>query len=114
MDAQGIINRMVKQMTEMIKAIVNGEFEIMLPKHRADRPEWYQPHGWEKLRLKSMSENIGKGDVVYYVGAEEGEMPALCQMWGSPMAEACDLKSHKCGFDPHRGHAQFGGIFSKV
>ena len=23
----------------------------------------------------------------------------------SPMAEAEDLKSSKCGFDPHRGHA---------
>jgi FkbM family methyltransferase len=70
-------------MTEMVKAIINGEFEITLPKHRADRPDWYKPHGWEKPRLKHMSENISSGDVVYYVGAEEGEMPALCQMWGS-------------------------------
>jgi FkbM family methyltransferase len=70
-------------MTEMIKAILNGEFEMTLPKHRADRPEWYQPHGWEKLRLKSMSDHIGNNDVVYYVGAEEGEFPALCQMWGA-------------------------------
>jgi FkbM family methyltransferase len=70
-------------MTEMIKAIVNGEFEITLPKHRANRPDWYEPHGWEKPRLKHMSENISSGDVVYYVGAEEGEMPALCQMWGA-------------------------------
>ena len=70
-------------MTEMIKTTINGEFNITLPKHRADRPEWYQPHGWEKLRLKSMHENIGSGDVVYYVGAEEGEFPALCQMWGA-------------------------------
>ena len=70
-------------MTEMIKTTINSEFNITLPKHRADRPEWYQPHGWEKLRLKSMHENIGSGDVVYYVGAEEGEFPALCQMWGA-------------------------------
>jgi len=70
-------------MTEMVKAVLNGEFEMILPKHRADRPDWYQPHGWEKLRLKSMHENIGSGDVVYYVGAEEGEFPALCQMWGA-------------------------------
>ena len=70
-------------MTEMRKVIINGEFEITLPEHRAARPDWYQPHGWEKPRLKSMHENIGKGDVVYYVGAEEGEMPALCQMWGA-------------------------------
>ena len=51
----------------MVKVIINGEFEIVLPKHRADRPDWYQPHGWEKPRLKSMHENIGKGDVVYYL-----------------------------------------------
>ena len=70
-------------MTEMIKTILNGEFEIVLPKHRADRPEWHSEKGWEKLRLKSMNEHIGKGDVVYYVGAEEGEFPALCQMWGA-------------------------------
>jgi hypothetical protein len=70
-------------MTEKIKALVNGEFEITLPKHRANRPDWYEPHGWEKPRLKHMSENISSGDVVYYVGAEEGEMPALCQMWGA-------------------------------
>jgi FkbM family methyltransferase len=70
-------------MTEMIKAILNGEWEITIPKHRADRPEWYTENGWEKLRLKSMHDNIGKGDVVYYVGAEEGEMSALCQIWGA-------------------------------
>jgi len=69
--------------TEMIKTILNGEFEIVLPKHRADRPEWHSEAGWEKLRLKSMHERIGKGDVVYYVGSEQGEFPALCQMWGA-------------------------------
>lgn len=67
----------------MIKAKLNGEFEIILPKHRADRPEWYTDKGWEKKRLQSMHENLGKGDVIYYVGAEEGEMCALCQMWGA-------------------------------
>ena len=70
-------------MTEMIKATLNGEFEMVLPKHRADRPEWHSDAGWEKLRLKSMHNHIGNGDVVYYVGAEEGEFPALCQMWGA-------------------------------
>lgn len=70
-------------MTEMVKAVLNGEFEIIIPKHRADRPDWHQPQGWEKPRLKAMHERIGAGDVVYYVGAEEGEFPALCQMWGA-------------------------------
>ena len=70
-------------MTEMIKTILNGEFEIVLPKHRADRPEWHSEAGWEKIRLKSMHNHIGKDDVVYYVGSEQGEFPALCQMWGA-------------------------------
>jgi len=83
MDTKGIINRMVAEMTEMRKVIINGEFEITLPEHRAARPDWYQPHGWEKPRLKHMSENISSGDVMYYVGAEEGEFAALCQMWGA-------------------------------
>ena len=70
-------------MTEMIKTVLNGEFEMVLPKHRADRPEWHSEAGWEKLRLKSMHSNLGADDVIYYVGAEEGEMTALCQMWGA-------------------------------
>jgi FkbM family methyltransferase len=70
-------------MTEMVKAILNGEWEMVLPKHRAERPEWYTEKGWEKPRLKSMHDGLGKGDVIYYVGAEEGEMPALCQTWGA-------------------------------
>jgi len=80
MDTKSIINRMV---TEMRKVIINGEFEITLPEHRAARPDWYKPHGWEKPRLKHMSENISSGDIMYYVGAEEGEFAALCQMWGA-------------------------------
>jgi len=70
-------------MTEMVKAHLNGEFDIIIPKHRADRPDWYTDEGWEKPRLSHMHKNIGKDDVVYYVGAEEGEMPALCAMWGA-------------------------------
>lgn len=68
---------------EMIPVKVNGEFDIILPKHRADRPEWFTDKGWEKKRLESMHENLGEGDIIYYVGSEEGEMPALCQMWGA-------------------------------
>lgn len=73
----------------MIKALLNGEHEIILPKHRADRPDWYTAKGWEKPRLAALKSEIvrqtraGTRPVVYYVGAEEGEMPALCQMWGA-------------------------------
>lgn len=70
-------------MTKMVKAVLNGEWEMYLPQHRAERPEWYTEKGWEKPRLKSMHDGLGKGDVIYYVGAEEGEMSALCQIWGA-------------------------------
>jgi FkbM family methyltransferase len=73
----------VRDMTEMIKTVINKTFEITLPKHRADRPEWYTDKGWEKQRLMSMYNNINEGDVMYYVGGEEGEMVALCQIWGA-------------------------------
>lgn len=71
---------------EIVKATINGHFEMMLPKHRAERPEWYYPTGWEKARLESMYDEIvfsghPEKEVVYYVGAELGEMPALCAMW---------------------------------
>lgn len=70
-------------MVEMVKAKLNGKYEIILPKHRADREEWYTETGWERARLDSMHENIGKGDLVFYIGSEEGEFPALCQIWGA-------------------------------
>ena len=68
---------------KIVDCVINGKFKIKLPEHRAKRPEWTSKQGWEKARLDSMHKNIGKGDVVYYAGAEIGEMPALCQMWGA-------------------------------
>jgi FkbM family methyltransferase len=63
---------------------INQKYPIKLLPHRAN---FYKSRlDWESERLDSMHKNIGKGDVVYYVGAEQGEMPALCQIWG---AEVC-------------------------
>lgn len=70
-------------MADMVKAKLNGAYEIILPKHRADRPEWYTDRGWEKERLAHMKSTTKKGDIVFYVGAEEGEMCALLSMWGA-------------------------------
>lgn len=67
----------------MRKVTINGEFEIILPEHRADREQWYSEEGWEKARLKSMHEHLSTDDVLFYVGAEEGDMAALCAMWGA-------------------------------
>lgn len=69
----------------MIKAKLNGKYDIILPKHRADRPEWYTESGWEKPRLDSMSSTTKKGDIVYYIGAEEGDMCGLLASWGADL-----------------------------
>lgn len=76
---------------EMVEATLNGRYKIILPKHRADRPEWYTEEGWEKKRLARLwtaiadrkEKNKDGSCKVYYIGAEEGEMPALCRMWGA-------------------------------
>lgn len=75
------------KMTDMIPVKINGQWDIILPRHRAERPEWFTKQGWEKARLQSLHDVIGAkhsyDPTVYYVGSEEAEMPALCQMWGS-------------------------------
>lgn len=76
-------------MAKMVNATLNGLWKLKLPEHRAKRPEWYTEEGWEKKRLEQLHQEIkrqkalGIKPIVYYVGAEEGEMPALCQLWGA-------------------------------
>ncbi|MFJ1459745.1 FkbM family methyltransferase [Nocardia sp. N2S4-5] len=72
----------------MVPAVLNGRYEITLPAHRAARPDWYTLAGWELERLEYLRETIRplSSPVVYYIGAEEGEMAALCQMWGARVA----------------------------
>jgi len=64
--------------SEILK--INKKYKINLLKHRAD---FYRDRIWEKERLDSMHKHLNKHDVMYYIGAEQGEMPALCQMWGT-------------------------------
>lgn len=61
---------------------INNKWNIWLPDHRAARPEWPD---WEVKRLQSMYETTKPGDVVYYVGAEEGDMCGLLAMWGAKL-----------------------------
>lgn len=69
----------------VVKCTLNGRWEMFLPPHRANRPEWYTEKGWEKERLESIHDHITENDLMFYVGAEEGDMPALIQMWGAKM-----------------------------
>lgn len=69
----------------MKQCILNGKWEIILPDHRADRPEWYTETGWEKKRLEHMYDHIEPGNMVFYVGAEEGDMCGLLALWGAKL-----------------------------
>ncbi len=73
----------------MIPTTINGSWELLLPQHRAERPEWQT--GWERERLASMHANLRPGDVVVDVGTEEGDISALLAQW---VREACCLR---CG-----------------
>lgn len=64
--------------TEMVPTRINDRWTLLLPEHRAARPEWPT---WEAARLASINANLRHGDVVVDVGAEEGDMPALFQSW---------------------------------
>ena len=65
----------------MLKTRINGRWDIILPKHRAIRPEWSTPEGWERARLDSMYWGLDEKDILIYVGAEEGDIAGLCAMW---------------------------------
>lgn len=66
----------------MRQTLINGRWRLLLPEHRAARPEWTT--GWEVERIDSMYEHLGRGGhVVYDVGAEEGDLPALWASWGN-------------------------------
>ena len=68
----------------MIDAMLNDLYPLRVP---ADRAAQYNiPGGWESERLDAMRDHIGGGDRVFYVGAEQGEMGALCSAWGAEVA----------------------------
>lgn len=67
---------------ENVPARISERWTVRLPEHRAYRTDW---DVWEKERLASMKEHLECGDLLFDIGAEEGDFPALFSMWG------CDL-----------------------
>lgn len=72
-------------MTTTIPTTINSRWTLLLPEHRAARPEWPT---WERERLASMHGWVAgwHGDsppVIYDIGAEEGDLPALYATWGA-------------------------------
>lgn len=60
---------------------INGKWELKLPEFRAK--QWDKL--WEEKRLNALYVHTHKDSVVYYVGAETGDMPALMQSWGAKL-----------------------------
>lgn len=79
--------------TETIPTAINKRWSLLLPRHRAVRPEWSD--GWEPERIGGLwadmmaarlAMTIGarrSPPVVFDVGAEEGDMTALYATWGA-------------------------------
>lgn len=62
----------------MIPVSINGQWTLLLPEHR--NQQWANP--WEAERIDSMHANLKPGMLVYDIGSEEGDMPALWASWG--------------------------------
>lgn len=61
---------------------VNGRWVMRLPSHRAI--QYMRPEGggkWEAERLAAMHDTIKPSDVVYDIGAEQGDMTSLLASW---------------------------------
>ncbi|MEE9178747.1 MAG: FkbM family methyltransferase [Acidimicrobiia bacterium] len=64
----------------MREILINGKWPLNLLEHRAERPEW--PY-WEAATLALAHSLISEGTVVWDVGSEEGDFPALFGTWGA-------------------------------
>lgn len=62
----------------MQEITINGKWNLVLPSHR-ETMDW---ENWESERLDSMHAHLDEGDVIFDVGAEEGDLPALWASWG--------------------------------
>lgn len=67
-------------MSDLIPTLVNGRWPLQLLPHRAARESW---PWWEAQTLAAANSLITPGMVVWDVGAEEGDFPALWGTWGA-------------------------------
>lgn len=67
-------------MSELREVLINGKWPLRLLGHRAARPEWPT---WEQERLILVHDLVEPGCVVWEIGAEEGDFPALYGTWGA-------------------------------
>lgn len=64
----------------MIETLVCRRWPVKIPEHRANRPGWSY---WEQERLSYLNAVIRPGDVVWEIGAEQGDVSVLYALWGA-------------------------------
>ena len=69
-------------MSDTIPTLINQRWTLNLPEQRAQRPGWGH---WEQDVLAWLWGLIRPGDVVWDVGAEEGDLSALYASWGAKL-----------------------------
>lgn len=67
-------------LTELVETLINGKWRLNLLPHRAERPEW---PWWEAHTLALANHLIKPESVVWDIGGEEGDFPALWGSWGA-------------------------------
>lgn len=62
----------------MVQIKINGEYDLLLPEYRADRPEWLiENGGWEVNRINEMLDVLTPMDVLFDIGTEAGDISGL-------------------------------------
>lgn len=64
------------------QTLFKDQWNIKLPKDRAN----IFLSGWEKKRMDHLLDNVEENDVVYYIGSEIGDMPAMLAVQGAEVA----------------------------
>lgn len=66
---------------DFVERLVAGKYTVKMPRHLSLHERW---DVWEKDRFNSMESLLKKGDILYDIGAETGEMSAIYAQFVKP------------------------------
>lgn len=95
-------------MTRSYPTLVNGQYPINLLAHRRDFHE--STPEWEAPRLAHMHAHVQPGDVIYDVGAEEGDFTALYQQWTGETGKVIPIEPQRAYWPAIRATFEINGF----